>query len=188
MQRLMLALLLLSPLCLAAQPEMVDGEWGEVHVYGELVASPCRLSVDSLHQEIDFGTVGMSTLLHPGDELPGVPLRLQFLNCLSGDAWGEDELTGNRRMTRAGQVVTVSFITPADADWPSLAAVSGVSGLALKIADAQGHPVRLGERGELYPLQPGDNTLVWQVTPVRTPAPLHSGPFRATVNIRLNYD
>lgn len=82
----------------------------------------------------------------------------------------------------------VSFRAPADADNPQLVKAQGVSGMGLRLLDAQGEDIRLGSRGKPLWLTPGSNVLNYNVMAERTGAPLRAGSFGATVDFSLNYD
>jgi len=64
----------------------------------------------------------------------------------------------------------------------------GVSGLGLRLLDAQGRDVRLGGRGAPLWLTPGSNVLGYRVMPERTVAPLRAGSYRAVVDFHLDYE
>ena len=60
--------------------------------------------------------------------------------------------------------------------------------MGLLLTDALGRDAALGSRGEPLFLQHGNDTLTWNVQPVRTSAALSNGAFRAVVDFRLVYE
>ncbi|EPK1857969.1 fimbrial protein, partial [Klebsiella pneumoniae] len=73
-------------------------------------------------------------------------------------------------------------------DNPQLVKVEGVSGLGLRLVDAQGEDVRLGSKGKPLFLRPEQNTLSYAVIPERTLANLNSGSYMAVVDFNLSYE
>lgn len=114
--------------------------------------------------------------------------ELTLKDCLRAPASNRDAWTGVLAWSGSQPAVSVAFASPADDDAPSLVRVAGVTGLGLQLADASGLPVRLGARNKPILLTPGQNTLTYTVTPVRTPATLSAGAYRAAIDFRLYYD
>ena len=84
--------------------------------------------------------------------------------------------------------VSVWFYGTSDGDMPDYLKINGTSGLALALADSEGEPLPLNQRAAPLYLLPGQNTLTYTVTPVRTPAPLRAGAWNASLNFRMIYD
>ncbi|MFU2317534.1 fimbrial protein [Rahnella sp. PCH160] len=63
-----------------------------------------------------------------------------------------------------------------------------MSGVGLRILDEQGRQIMPGQRHQPQFSTGGGNTLVYNVIPVRTRAPLTTGRFQATVDFRMNYE
>lgn len=166
----------------------VDGEHGLLHVKGELTDSPCRLTMDSMDQTIDLGTLASADLAYPGARSAPVRFTLRLQDCLVASGHIRDTRSGGTVFGVNHPVVSVSFTAPADFSDPSLMRLHGVQGIALRMTDARNHDVRLGSRGVPKLLTPGDNQLAWTVVAERTPEALVPGPFRATADFRLSYD
>ncbi|CAI1000142.1 fimbrial protein [Serratia fonticola] len=166
----------------------VDGANGVLRVHGALTESACRLDMISAWQDISLGEIGTGRLRNIGERGTPVTVSLKLQDCLPGPSRNRDNRTGNVLWSAAQPAVSVSFIAPADADNPQLVRVRGAGGLALRFTDPLGRDVRLGSRGAPLLLTPGQNELIYTVTPERTRAPLHAGAYWAQVNFGLNYD
>ena len=172
----------------AASLESVDGEHGTLRVKGELVDSPCRMSMESGDQTINLGTLASSDLTFPGARSRPVRFDVRLEGCLVASGHLRDTRTDATTLGINQPVVDVSFTAPADFSDPSLMRLSGVEGIALRLTDSRNRDVRLGSRGVPQLLTPGNNTLSWTVIAERTPAPLVPGAFRATADFRLSYE
>ncbi|HHR6038867.1 TPA: fimbrial protein [Providencia alcalifaciens] len=166
----------------------VDGANGSLYVHGALTESACRLDMTSTHQEVQLGEIGTGRLQTIGARGEPVRFELRLMDCLRSPAGGRDVRTGSLTWADNQPAVTVSFSASRDADNPQLLKAKGVSGLGLRMVNAQGEDVRLGSRGKPLLLTPGKNTLSYTVTPERTPAPLMAGSYRAVVDFHLSYD
>lgn len=166
----------------------VDGEHGVLHVYGTLTESPCSLEMGSAWQSVDLGNTGTAQLRQAGDRAVPVPVQLRLRDCQSVTARNRDDRSGSLLWSHSQPAVSVSFTAPGDMNNPQLVAVTGVSGLGLRMADRYGQDVRLGGRGKPVLLTPGQDTLTYTIIPERTAAPLRAGAWHALVNIGLEYD
>lgn len=172
----------------AASLEDVDGEHGSLTVSGELVDSPCRLSMDSLDQTVDLGTLASSDLTRPGDRSYPVRFSVRLEGCLVASGYLRDAGTDRVTWSASQPVVDVAFTAPADFRNPSLMRLSGVEGIALRLTDDRNQGVQLGSRGVPKLLTPGDNTLSWNIVAERVPGPVVPGAFRAVADFRLSYE
>lgn len=180
--------MLAAPGAGAASLEGVDGEHGLLTVTGELVDSPCRLSMDSRDQTVDLGTLASSELNYPGAQSSPVTLTVHLEGCLPASGRQYDAQTGQTTASSSQPVVNVAFTAPADFSDPSLMKLTGVEGIALRMTDDRNRDVRLGSRSVPQLLTPGDNILRWTIVAERVPGPLRPGTFRAVTDFRLNYD
>lgn len=172
----------------AASLEGVDGEHGFLTVTGELVDSPCRLSMDSRDQSVDLGTLASSELSYPGARSKPLIFSVRLEGCLVASGLIYDDRTGKAIWSDSQPVVDVAFTAPADFNDPSLMKLSGVKGIALRMTDRHNRDVRLGSHGSAQLLTPGSNVLQWTVVAERVPGPLVPGKFRAVANFQLSYD
>lgn len=166
----------------------VDGASGTLYVHGALTESACRLDMISAHQDVALGEVGTGRLQEIGASGEPVRVELRLADCLRSPAGSRDLRSGGLTWADNQPAMTVSFNATRDADNPQLVKAQGVSGLGLRMENAQGEDVRLGSRGKPLLLTPGQNTLSYTVTPERTPAPLMAGSYRAVVDFHLSYD
>ena len=182
------SIFLLMPKVHAVDNWDVEGANGKLYVHGALTESACRLEMTSAHQDVALGEIGTGRLRSIGAQ--GMPVRfeLRLEDCLPSPAGSRDHRTDGLTWANNQPAVSVSFRITRDADNPELVKVIGVSGLGLRLADAKGHDVRLGSRGEPILLTPGQNILSYNVTPERKPARLVAGNYRALVDFHLSYD
>lgn len=172
----------------AADDWNVDGEHGELHVYGALIESSCRLGMRSEFQQIMIDITALTSLHKPGEMGKPSNFTLRLLGCQRVGGEQRNRTNGTVVWDSIQPVITISFAAVLDADNPSLMKMQGSSGLGLLIRDSHGRVVRPGERGQPQFITPGSNQLVYSVTPVRTSAPLVTGPFRTVVNFGVSYD
>lgn len=181
-------MLMLMPPARAVDNWDVEGANGTLHVYGALTESACSLEMTTARQEVWLGETGTAHFQRPGDRGTPVAFELTLKDCLRAPASNRDAWTGVLAWSGSQPAVSVAFSAPTDDDAPGLVRVAGVTGLGLQLADARGQPVRLGTRNKPVLLTLGQNTLTYTVTPVRTPATLSAGAYRAAIDFRLYYD
>ena len=183
-----LSCLLLGQAVQQARAEVIHGMTGVLNVFGSMHNTPCALEMPSAYQDVDLGSVSRNLLQRPGDQATAVAFQLRFVDCQRASGSIQSERTGNLVWSDSQPVVSVAFVAPADADDPRLVKVQGVTGMGLLLTDALGRDAALGSRGEPLFLQHGNDTLTWNVQPVRTSAALSNGAFRAVVDFRLVYE
>lgn len=166
----------------------VDGQHGELHVFGALTEGACRLDMESAWQDVDLGATPSSSLRRPGDEGTPVTFHLQLRDCglLGGNQ--RDSHLNDMTWDALQPVVSVSFSAMEDQDVPELVGLRGVSGVGLRLRDSEGRDVTLDEKATPHFVTPANDELIYTVTPERTKAPLTMGDYLAVVNFRLNYD
>lgn len=166
----------------------VEGEHGELHVYGEFVEGACRLDMASQNQEVQLGRIPTQSLSKVGSRGEAITFILRLRDCVHVGGNMLDTRTGNHLWDRYQPMVSVTFTAPADADTPELIKVEGVTGMGLRMTDNAGRDIRLGQRGAPHFVVPGNDALLYRVQPERTAQVLTSGEWRATVGFELNYD
>ncbi|WP_447907998.1 fimbrial protein [Serratia fonticola] len=172
----------------AADNEIIDGNFGVLHVHGALTESACRLDMTSVYQDVSLGDIGTGRLQAVGDQGTPVAVHLKLRDCLRLSSNSLDNNSGNMRWSSSQPAVTLSFLAPQDSDDPRLIRANGVSGLGLLLSDDHMRPVRLGNRDIPVLVTPGQDTLTYYVAPVRTLAALQPGAYWANVDFRLSYD
>lgn len=185
---LALAAMFLHSTTQAADNWQVEGANGVLHVHGALTESACRLDMVSAWQDITLGDIGTGRLRNLGDRGLPVEVRLRLQDCLPGPARNLDSRSGSHMWSPDQPAISVTFNAAADADNPQLVRVDGAGGLGLRLTDALGRDVRLGDRGIPLLLTPGQNELTYKVTAERTRAPLRVGAYQALLNFGLDYD
>lgn len=189
-QSLFLLLLMVSTATYAAADNWeVEGEHGELHVTGKLTEAACRLDMTSSLQQIDIGEITAAKLQHVGDQSEPEPMRLRFVDCVRSSSGAQSHRSGNLVWSGTQPVVSISFLAPVDVDNTELVKIEGdITGVGLRLIDELHRKIRIGERGRPRLLEPGQNELLFYVSPERTNAPLKPGPWSASVNFRLNYE
>lgn len=180
--------MLVSSEACAASLENVDGEHGTLTVSGQLVDSPCRMSMESRDQSIDLGTLASADLTYPGARSRPVRFDVRLQGCLVASGNIRDARSDASVWGHSQPVVNVSFTAPQDFSDPSLMKLNGVQGIALRITDSRNRNMRLGSFGVPQLLTPGRNSLRWTVVAERVPGPLVPGVFKAVADFRLSYD
>ncbi len=165
----------------------VEGEHGELQVFGTMTESACRLDMTSAWQAVDLGNIALPELAQVGDQGTPVAVVLKLRDCIRGPAEGLDRRTGTRTWDAIQPVVSVTFLATTDPDNPQLVKAAGVSGLGLRIKDSQHRDIRLGERNVPQLVNVGDDELVYWVIPERTASSLQPGSYRVVVNLVLDY-
>lgn len=178
----------LSKTATAVDDWNVDGEHGELRVYGLLLEGACQLDMTSAYQTVSLGPIARHTLAKAGDRGEPVSFRIRLSRCSRTGGNQSDRYTGTSTQDAIQPVVTLSFTGVTLPQAPGLLEATGLSGVGLAVADPLGRPVTPGERGEPLFLTPGDNVLTYTVTPVRTPQTLTTGEFRAVAGFRVSYD
>jgi len=172
----------------ATLPPAIDGETGVLHVFGSLTESPCRLETASAWQAVDMGNTASALLMKAGDQGQPVQVQLRLKDCQAVTARNIDDRGRSHLWNPHQPAVTVRFTAPTVASDPDLLAVTGVSGLGLRLTDAYGRNVHPGSRGEPLLLTPGQDTLTYTLVAERTAAPLRAGAWHALINMGLEYD
>lgn len=167
---------------------LVDGDHGQLYVHGSLTESACRLDMDSAWQDVELGTTSTAELKKMGDQGNTVRVVIRLEDCISSPASVRDAWSGDLIWSLEQPAVTVSFLAPGEISNPVLVKVNGVNGLALRLTDKYNRDVRPGGEGHPLLLEPGSNSLSYNITPERTAAPLVAGYWHALINFRLNYD
>lgn len=186
-----LTYVVLSSSVVSAYPvslENVEGENGELNVTGQLVDSPCRMTMDSHDQSIDLGTLASADLQEVGTRSQPVSFTVHLLGCLIASGHLRDARSDSTVWGGEMPVVGVSFSAPADPNAPELIKLAGVKGVALRMRDSQHRDIRIGSSEVPQLLTPGDNTLAWTIYAERVAGPFVPGEFKAVVNFRIGYD
>lgn len=180
--------LLISQQAKASYVDNIDGEYGTLKVTGELIDSPCKLSMKSRDQSVDIGVLSTRDLEYPGERSTPVIFTVQLQGCLVAAGSLSDEKISRNRQNISNPAVNIAFTAPSEYLAPDLIEPIGVSGIALRILDSDGHSVAIGSQEKPQKLTPGDNTLLWKVVAERVSTPIIPGKLNAVIGFRLSYD
>ncbi|WP_336219539.1 fimbrial protein [Citrobacter amalonaticus] len=178
----------LASIALPGYGENTGGQNGELHFYGSLLEGACRLDMRSDFQEVKMPAIPLAALQKTGDSGPSSTFVLRLRACQRSGGKITDLTRGIVTWDAIQPVITVSFTGVLDPDNPSLLMMKGIRGAGLLIRDSSGHQIYPGERGRPQFVSPGDDQLIYTVTPVRTQAPLIAGEFRTVLDFKVNYD
>lgn len=149
---------------------------GTVKFTGEIVDSPCVLSVDSQNQEVVLGQVQKSVFAAVGDKSPAKPFEIKLEDC--------DTTT----MKKAN----VSFTGVGDADKSDLISVSteagAAKGVGIGIYDNSNILVALNGGKASVDLKTGQTVLYFTANYVSTLATVTTGYGNAQVDFNLSYE
>lgn len=174
-------------LSFAAGDEGFYAGQGEIHVSGQLTESACSLDMSSANQSVEMGNISTASLKKTGNRGEAVPVQFRLVNCHRSASNNRDN-QGNLTWSNYSPSVSFSFMAEADKDNPNLVRAKGVSGLGLRITDADMRDVVLGQRGNPLLLTPGDDLVTYYLSPERTMSPLKAGAYNTLIMYRLNYE
>lgn len=166
---------------------LMNSHYGVLHVYGTLTESACRLDMSSADQSVEIGNIATAALKNVGDQGPLIPVALYLHDCLRS-ASDLKMQSDNVAWSAHQPAVSFTFTGIGDAANPQLIEAKGVNGMALRVKDASRNNVILGQQGKPLRLAPGDDVVIYYVTPERTRGELRGGSYSANINFRLNYE
>ncbi|AHG22485.2 hypothetical protein Z042_24900 [Chania multitudinisentens RB-25] len=166
---------------------IIDGTQGVLRVTGTLTESACRLEMNSADQSVRLGDVGTGRLQQMGDYGTPVAVLLHLQDCIRSSSSNSDR-QGNLTWGESQPAVSLTFSGLQDDSNPQLFLAQGVSGMGLRLTDAQNHNVMPGVAGRPQLLTPGSNVLTYYIMPERTGARLQAGTYLAYINFRLSYE
>lgn len=160
----------------AADNWNVAGEHGQLRVHGSLLEGPCLLDMRSEFQAVAMESSSLVDLQKPGDTGKPVNITFRLLGCKNACI-----------KSAAAEETTLKFMSPADADEPSLFQLTGVTGVGLRLLDRKGRQILPGESVDPE-CESASRQLTYTVIPVRTKAPLTRGNFEATMDFGMSYE
>ncbi|MEL5596584.1 fimbrial protein [Serratia ureilytica] len=179
---------LFSPLTHAGFDDgLVDGNYGVLRVYGTLTESACRLDMASADQTVNLGNVSTGNLAAPGERGALIPVELRLHDCLRTSSANRD-VRGNLTWSASQPAVSFTFTGVQDLTNSQLIQAQGVSGIGLRLQDADRQNVILGQKGKPLLLTPSSNLVTYYIAPERTRNELRAGAYYANVNFRLSYE
>lgn len=171
----------------AAADETVP-DTGQIYVYGELQENTCRLEMDSADQAVDMGATARADVGLMGKTARPVTVRLYLRDCPQMSSWSTNITPMTETTSTQQPSYRARFVAKADAANPSLIAVTGASGIGLRLKDSRGQTVRLSRESDTLLLAPGQDQLTFTLAPERTAAPFRVGAYHALINFNLFYE
>lgn len=168
----------------------VDGANGVLYVTGTLTESPCRLTMASADQSVVMGNTETAELRAVGSRGKPVSFQIELQDCLEMTTLLSNPQTGQTVWSSTQPAVKIRFTAPTVQMMPNVVLVRGVQGLGLEISNAVGlvQPLYAGGTDNPQLLVPGQNTLTYNVTPVRTAGILQAGSYSAVITFEMLYE
>lgn len=188
---LLLGLLLLAGEICARQTDNwnVDGMYGELHVSGDMMLSPCVLAMESEEQIVDLGAIPSYRVARPGTRTPPVAFRLKLLDCGSSAPDLHDNQQGGTDIYAPEQpAVFITFLGEPLRGGGQLFRLRGTAkGVALRLSDREQRQIYPGVRSSPLLLDQGDNNLVFYAQLEKGVGELKLGTFSTLINFKLDY-
>lgn len=167
----------------------VEGMHGSMAVEGSLTESPCLLTMASLEQSVDLGTIPRYRLVHAGDHSPTVAVHLKLKDCGMASNHLRDDGHEENEYQLPDQLVSLMTVNGVESpDNPTLLQVSGSpKGVALRLEDPEHRQLIPGEHSRGLVMQQGNTDLVLYAMLERTALPLKEGQFSVLMNFTLGY-
>lgn len=170
-------------------PFQVQGLHGDVHFGGAIIASPCRVSLESLEQTINLGEQNNSHFHTVGDMTTPVSFTIRLQDCLRSHRV-INPYTMSHDTNTEGSLVRISFLGEgANAKAPELVGGKGLKGVGIRLMDNDGHLIPLGQDSDPLPLHFENDSLPFKVS-LQSYAPqqeIQLGHFHAMTTFRLSY-
>ena len=160
---------------------------GRVHIYGYLVETACRINMQSADQTISLGNVATADLKQIGSKARATPLMIELEDCVVTKTDMQNIKTGAVTWSNSQPGFKIRFLAPTVPTAPSLAQVSGKTGLGLEISNAQGVQIPMGEFSAPQLINYPQDHLLFQITPVRV-GTLEPSAFNSLISFELDYD
>lgn len=149
-----------------------------VHLYGALIAEPCRIAPQGNELTVDFGTV-LEKYLYLNQRTQGQLFNIELVDC---------DLSIGKSVT-----ITINGIDSTNLPgYLALSHSSSASGIAIGFENAEGKFLPLNKTSNAYLLQTGASTLAVKAYVQVEPGALKNkaigrGGFNSTVTFRLDY-
>ncbi|MTC61463.1 type 1 fimbrial protein [Providencia rustigianii] len=166
----------------------VDGTNGNLYVSGSLTESPCRLAMTSEYQSIDLGNIETANLKKVGDIGRPTAFQIELQDCIEVNTVLNNSRTGMSAWSLSQPAVKIRFIAPTISWMPDFAKAIGAEGLGLAITGMDGALLPLNLASNPIVLPPGQTTLTYYVSPVRTAAKLLPNAYSAVISFQMIYE
>lgn len=187
MKKIILAGLFLSAPCLLQAATDTDFDTGEILIRGQLLENTCRLSLDSVQQEVDLGALSKADIASFGQEGHPVNVVIHLQDCPETDFISRNamSLTNARGLGQPGY--SARIISVADDNNPNLIKVIGAKGFGLRLRDDQGREIHLASNQNIRFLESGQDDIIFKLSPVRTNEKFEPGAYHSFINFSLSY-
>lgn len=167
----------------------VEGMHGEIEVSGELIESPCYLSMESEEQTVNMGTIPRSRLQKIGDRAPEIAVHIQLKDCGMVSNHVQDDEHDETLYSLPDQQVAFMTINGNESESQlHLLHVKGeAKGVALRLEDSKHRQLFVGEHSRGQIMSQGNTDMVLYAMLERTDKPLKEGRFNVLMNFTLGY-
>ncbi|KKI44162.1 hypothetical protein XK97_14345 [Obesumbacterium proteus] len=167
----------------------VEGMHGEIEVSGELIESPCYLSMESEEQTVNMGTIPRYRLQKIGDRAPEIAVHIQLKDCGMVSNHVQDDEHDETLYSLPDQQVAFMTINGNESESHlHLLHVKGeAKGVALRLEDSKHRQLFVGEHSRGQIMSQGNTDMVLYAMLERTDKPLKEGRFNVLMNFTLGY-
>ena len=167
----------------------VEGMHGEIEVSGELIESPCYLSMESEEQTVNMGTIPRYRLQKIGDRAPEIAVHIQLKDCGMVSNHVQDDEHDETLYSLPDQQVAFMRINGNESESHlHLLHVKGeAKGVALRLEDSKHRQLFVGEHSRGQIMSQGNTDMVLYAMLERTDKPLKEGRFNVLMNFTLGY-
>lgn len=148
---------------------------GRVNMQGAIIDTACAIATESREQIIDMKNTAMADIVRGGNG-KSVPFSIELVNCVLERAdkklpdWKQFQITFDGH-----------------ADGEAFGINGDISGVALKIADADGNIARPGRPLPPMDIVPGDYRLNFTLALIANNRPLKAGSYFSSVRFKMDY-
>lgn len=190
MKRAIKILAAFSPLLLAGQAGAKDTplvDTGELYVYGDLQENTCRMTMDSVWQEVNLGSTPRADVNMVGKSARPVTVTIYLHDCPELAHWSTNITPLTETASSMQPPYKARFVAVSDNENPALIKVNGASGIGLRLKDSRGKTIKFSRLSDAMLLNPGQDQITFTLTPERTSAPFKAGPYHALINFSMLY-
>ncbi len=187
MKKIVVSGLLLTTYLVKADEPATYTDSGVLFVHGALRENTCRLEMDSAWQDVNLGNTLRADVNQPGKSAGPVTVKIYLRDCpeITTQSTNITPLTTTQSTLQPGY--QAQFTARLEQNNPDLIAVTGASGIGLRLKDSRGQTVKLSDISNTLLLYPGQDEVTFTLAAERTAAPFIPGPFYALVNFSMFY-
>lgn len=149
--------------------------WGKVRMLGSIIETACAIDTSSRDQTIDMGLMPVSVIARAGQSI-NRPFAIQLVNCT---------LAKRDKALPEWQHFQITF--DGDNDEGLFGVYGEAQGVALQIADENGHIATPGLALPRRDIASGDIPLKYSLRLVSNNKLLHAGEYYSTVKFKMDY-